>query len=110
MPAYPEGVLSPVIVLFDRHRLIWPVSGTGRNRTRGISLSSMEYRNTEYHILQTANPTGWKWTVLFAGTHIRTGAAYNRASAIALAQRAIDKLLKSGMKEIVASSPSTEGH
>ena len=54
----------------------------------------MEYRDTEYQILQTANPTGWKWTVLIAGEKIRTGPAYNRASAIA--QRAIDKLLKSG--------------
>jgi hypothetical protein len=69
----------------------------------------MEYRDTEYQILQTANPTGWKWTVLFAGQHIRTGSAYNRAGAIALAQRAIDKLLNSGMKEIVAPLPSIEG-
>jgi hypothetical protein len=69
----------------------------------------MEYRDTEYRILQTANPTGWKWIVLFAGAQIRTGSAYNRASAIALAQRAIDKLLKSGMKELVATSPSMEG-
>ena len=68
----------------------------------------MEYRDTEYQILQTANPTGWKWSVLFAGTHIRTGSAYKRAGAIALAQRAIDKFLTTGMKEI-APSPSTEG-
>jgi hypothetical protein len=66
----------------------------------------MEYRDTEYQIL--ANPTGWKWTVLFAGQHIRRGSAYNRAGAIALAQRAIDKLLKPGMKEIVAPSPAME--
>jgi hypothetical protein len=33
----------------------------------------MEYRDTEYQILQTANPTGWKWTVLFSGQDIRTG-------------------------------------
>jgi hypothetical protein len=67
----------------------------------------MEYRDTEYQILQTANPTGWKWTVLIAGEKIRTGPAYNRASAIA--QRAIDKLLKSGMKEIVTPSRAKMG-
>ena len=93
---------------FGRHWLICVKSGSRRNRPGGVSLSSMEYRDTEYQILQTANQTGWKWTVLFDGQHIRTGSAYNRAGAIALAQRAIDGLLKPGMKEIVVPSPSTE--
>jgi macrodomain Ter protein organizer (MatP/YcbG family) len=69
----------------------------------------MEYRSTEYQVVQTSNPTGWKWTVQVAGRHIRTGAGYNRAVAIALAQRAIDKLLKSETNKTVVAASSIEG-
>jgi hypothetical protein len=69
----------------------------------------MEYRNIEYQVVQTSNPMGWKWTVQAAGRRIRTGAGYNRVVAIALAQRAIDKLLKSETNKIVVAAPSTEG-
>jgi hypothetical protein len=55
----------------------------------------MEYRGTEFQVVQTSNPTGWKWTVHAVGRRIRTGSAINRIVAIALAHRAIDKLLKS---------------
>ena len=54
---------------------------------------SMQYRGIEYQVVQTADPMGWKWTVLLDNERIKTGAGYNRASAIALAQRAIDKVL-----------------
>jgi hypothetical protein len=60
----------------------------------------MQYRETEYQVVQTANPTGWKWIVLLGGKHIRTGTGYNRAGSIALAQRAIDNLLKSMTSKI----------
>jgi hypothetical protein len=69
----------------------------------------MQYRDTEYLVVQTANPTGWRWTVLVAGQPIRAGTGYNRASAIALAQRAIDKLLTFGTNRTVSHSPSIEG-
>jgi macrodomain Ter protein organizer (MatP/YcbG family) len=69
----------------------------------------MEYRNTEYRVVQTANLTGWKWTAIVAGERIRTGSAYNRVIAVALAQRAVDKLLKSGTNKIVGPSQSIEG-
>src|SRR5215204_336829 len=113
MPAYSENVRSPGVdrphsvkptrmTSTDiRSLLIWLVSGSGRNRSRDVSLSSMKYRDTEYQILQTANPTGWEWIVPFAGTQIRSGSTY-------IAQRAIDKLLTSGMKAI-APSPLSEG-
>ena len=52
----------------------------------------MQYRGIEYQVVQTANPTGWKWTVTFDGG-TKTGGGYNRVSAIAFAQLAIDKLL-----------------
>jgi hypothetical protein len=54
----------------------------------------MQYRNTEYQVLQTSNPTGWKWTVQLDESRIRTGEGFSRTHAIGLAQRAIDKALK----------------
>jgi hypothetical protein len=54
----------------------------------------MDYKGIEYHVVQTANPTGWSWTVQMEGREPRTGSAYNRTTAVALAQIAIDKLLK----------------
>jgi hypothetical protein len=71
------------------------------NCSRAISLSMMEYRGTEYQVVQTSNPTGWKWTVEVVGRRIRTGSGYSRVAAIALAQRAIDKLLNSPASKAV---------
>jgi hypothetical protein len=69
----------------------------------------MEYRNIEYQVVQTSSPTGWKWTVHIPGRRVRTGSSYNRASAIGLAQRAIDKLLMSETNTIARSSLSKDG-
>jgi len=65
-----------------------------RNSPSQGALSVMDYKSIEYHVLQTANPTGWSWTVKMEGREPRTGSAHNRTAAIALAQIAIDKLLK----------------
>jgi hypothetical protein len=54
----------------------------------------MDYKGIEYHVAQTANPAEWSWTVQMEGRDPRTGSAYNRTTAVALAQIAIDKLLK----------------
>ena len=54
----------------------------------------MTYKGIEYQILQAANPTGWKWIVSLEGRQPRTGEGHNRTAAIALAQLAIDKLIK----------------
>jgi hypothetical protein len=54
----------------------------------------MDYRGIEYHVVQTADPTGWSWTVKMQGREPRTGSGHNRTAAIALAQIAIDKLIK----------------
>ena len=58
----------------------------------------MQYRDTEYQVVQTANPTGWKWTVRLDESRTRIGAGYSRTNAIALAQRAIDRALPAGEK------------
>jgi hypothetical protein len=54
----------------------------------------MEYKGIEYHVVQTANSAEWSWTVQMEGREPRTGSGRNRTAAIALAQIAIDKLLK----------------
>jgi hypothetical protein len=54
----------------------------------------MDYKGIEYHVAQTANPAEWSWTVHMEGRQPRTGSAYNRTTAVALAQIAIDKLIK----------------
>jgi|KBSMisStandDraft_5_1062788.scaffolds.fasta_scaffold94408_4 hypothetical protein len=69
----------------------------------------MEYRNIEYQVVQTSSPTGWKWTVHIPGRRVRTGSSYNRASAIGLAHRAIDKLLMSETNTIALSAVSKDG-
>ena len=64
------------------------------NQRSGYTLPVMEYKGIEYQVVQTANPTGWKWTVSMDGRRPRTGEGYTRAAAIALAQLAIDRLAK----------------
>jgi len=54
----------------------------------------MDYKGIEYHIVQTSSPTGWRWTVEMEGRRPRVGSGHSRAAAIALAQIAIDKLVK----------------
>ena len=50
----------------------------------------MEHKGTQYSVVQTAAPSGWKWTVnTERGT--RTGTAGNRTLAILRAIKAIDK-------------------
>ena len=74
---------------------------------------AMEYRGIEYQVVQTANPTGWRWTVEVAGGTLRRGTGYNRVHAIGLAQRAIDRLLGNpkkvtGPQQIIPAQPSAE--
>jgi hypothetical protein len=54
----------------------------------------MEYRGIPYQVVQTANPTGWKWTVNGLGQKAKTGTSFTRAAAERAAQRQIDKSLK----------------
>ena len=54
----------------------------------------MEYKGVEYKVVQTANPTGWKWVIRLDEIHTKAGTAYNRSSAVRFAELAIDKHLK----------------
>jgi hypothetical protein len=54
----------------------------------------MDYKGIAYHVVQTANPAEWSWTVQMEGREPRTGSGHNRTAAVALAQIAIDKMIK----------------
>jgi hypothetical protein len=54
----------------------------------------MDYKGVEYTIVQTANPSGWKWTVFLDATRTRTGESPTRQLAVLEAERAIDKAIE----------------
>jgi hypothetical protein len=54
----------------------------------------MEYRGIEYSVVQTANPSGWKWTVVLDEKKTRTGDSWSRAAAILDAEGTITKAIK----------------
>jgi hypothetical protein len=54
----------------------------------------VQYRGIQYQVLEKINPAGWQWTVSMDGRRQRLGEAHSRPVAVALAQRAIDKLIK----------------
>ena len=51
----------------------------------------MEHKGIEYQVVQTANPTGWKWTVHLPEGRTKTGVSFSRGHAIFYAILAIDK-------------------
>jgi len=54
----------------------------------------MEYRGIEYEVLQTANPTGWRWIVHVDDGRPKSGISGSRPMAIASAKHAIEKICK----------------
>jgi hypothetical protein len=54
----------------------------------------MEYRTIQYQIVQTASPTGFKWTVHLDEVQTRTGVSHTMKSAVAEAQTKIDNELR----------------
>jgi hypothetical protein len=54
----------------------------------------MEYKGFKYTVVQTANPTGWKWTVWLDERRTKTGTAFSRALAMTFAQQAIERIIK----------------
>ena len=54
----------------------------------------MEHIGIEYTVVQTANPTGWKWTVQLPRHKPKTGSAPSRALAIIAAKLAIEHAIK----------------
>jgi hypothetical protein len=54
----------------------------------------MEHKGIEYQIVQTAHPTGWRWTVYLDDGHSKTGVSSSRQYAIYDATNAIEKALR----------------
>jgi hypothetical protein len=54
----------------------------------------MEHKGIPFSAVQTANPTGWKWTVDFPGRKPKSGVSANRVMAIRAAKIAIDHAIK----------------
>jgi hypothetical protein len=54
----------------------------------------MQHRDIQFSVVQTANPTGFKWTVQLDATRTRSGVSYSMKSAISDAQKKIDRALK----------------
>jgi hypothetical protein len=63
-----------------------------RSETKTWSVM-MDHRDVEYLIVQTANPSGYMWTVHLDTTKIRSGSSRSRGSAIFSAIREINKAL-----------------
>ena len=53
----------------------------------------MEHRGIQYQVVQTASPTGWRWTVQLDDKRIRAGISFSKGNAIFQAVTAIDKAL-----------------
>ena len=53
----------------------------------------MEHKGIQYQVVQTANPTGWKWTVQLDQGRTKTGVSFSKNSAIFDAVHAINKAL-----------------
>jgi hypothetical protein len=67
--------------------LVWDIP-----REWGVS-EMPEYRGTQYQIVRTANPTGYRWTAYIDGNRTRSGACYTRESAVYEVKRAIAKFV-----------------
>jgi hypothetical protein len=54
---------------------------------------TMKHKGVSYSVVQTANPTGWRWTVeLLPPQRTRTGDAFSKELAVRRAIAVIDKL------------------
>jgi hypothetical protein len=54
----------------------------------------MEHKGVQYQVVQTANPTGFKWIVYLDANRTKTGVSHTIKFAILDAQRKIDQFLK----------------
>jgi hypothetical protein len=54
----------------------------------------VDHRGIQYQVVQTANPTGWKWTVQLDGKRPKTGKSGGRMWAVHCAKSAIEKVIQ----------------
>jgi hypothetical protein len=53
----------------------------------------MEHRGIQYQVLQTADPSGFIWTVYLKQNRTKIGVSFSKENAIFNAMRAIDNAL-----------------
>jgi hypothetical protein len=58
----------------------------------------VEHKGIQYQVVQTANPTGYKWTAHLNENRIKTGLSDSRDSATFNAVRAIDRAVSASVK------------
>jgi hypothetical protein len=58
----------------------------------------MEYKGIEYQVVQTASPTGWRWTVHLDDGQTKTGMSPTEQYAIFDATNAIERVLSAAHK------------
>ena len=59
----------------------------------------MEHKGIQYQVVQTANPTGWKWIVQLDEGRTKISVSPSREYAIYDATNAIEKALNQAPKE-----------
>jgi hypothetical protein len=59
---------------------------------------AMEHKGIPYTVVQTANPTGFRWAVEFDENKTKMGVSYSRGDAVFQAIRVIDKASKAPPK------------
>jgi hypothetical protein len=54
----------------------------------------VDHSGIEYHIVQTANPTGWRWTVFLDAARTESGLSNNKSTATLNALNTINKAMQ----------------
>lgn len=60
---------------------------------QALTVYLMQHKGIQYQVVQTANPTAWKWAVHLDGGRSQTGVSFSRQYAIYDATNAIEKTL-----------------
>ena len=66
----------------------------------------MKHNDVQYRVMQTANPTAWKWSVELAAGRKKSGVAHTRESDTFDAVHVIDKVLGMEPKTHTENGPA----
>ena len=81
-----EGEHGKVCVIYNSS-----VGEPSRSPKRSLP---MEHNGTEYSVVQTISPAGWRWTVRIPGRKPKTGLSHNRQMAANAAKAAIETAIR----------------
>jgi hypothetical protein len=68
----------------------------------------VEHRGIEFQIVQTASPTGFRWTVELDAKHTRSGTSYSKGNAMFRAVCVINEVMRKRLKTDAASDASKQ--